>query len=83
MPLDHSIDATKNFGYESNYTAAEMAEFFAARCCDPDRPGKRNPLDALVWRAHREGEPAWDSPFGPGRPGWSQWQSTRCANQDI
>lgn len=65
-----SIDATKNFGYESNYTAAEMAEFFAARGGDPDRPGKRNPLDALVWRAHREGEPAWDSPFGPGRPGW-------------
>ena len=47
-----------------------MRTFFAERGGDPDRPGKKNPLDALIWRAHREGEPAWDSPFGPGRPGW-------------
>ena len=65
-----SIEATEAFGYESNYSAAEMEEFFAERGGDPERPGKRNPLDALIWRAHREGEPAWDSPFGPGRPGW-------------
>lgn len=65
-----SIEATEAFGYESNYSAAEMEEFFAERGGDPERPGKRNPLDALIWRANREGEPAWDSPFGPGRPGW-------------
>lgn len=65
-----SVQATEHFGYESNYSAAEMAEFFAERGGDPDRPGKRDPLDALIWRAHREGEPAWQSPFGPGRPGW-------------
>lgn len=65
-----SIEATEAFGHESNYSAAEMEEFFAERGGDPERPGKRNPLDALIWRAHREGEPAWDSPFGPGRPGW-------------
>lgn len=65
-----SIEATETFGYESNYSAAEMEEFFAERGGDPERPGKRNPLDALIWRAHREGEPVWDSPFGPGRPGW-------------
>ena len=65
-----SIEATEAFGYESNYSAAEMEEFFAERGGDPERPGKRNPLDALIWRARREGEPAWDSPFGPGRPGW-------------
>lgn len=65
-----SVHATKHFGYESNYNAEQMAEFFAERGGDPQRPGKRDPLDALVWRAHREGEPAWDSPFGPGRPGW-------------
>ena len=62
--------ATEQFGYESRYDAATMAELFAERGGDPDRPGKRHPLDALVWRAHRDGEPAWDSPFGPGRPGW-------------
>ena len=65
-----SIEATEHFGYESNYSAEEMRTFFAERGGDPDRPGKKNPLDALIWRAHREGEPAWDSPFGPGRPGW-------------
>ncbi|MHA2788985.1 cysteine--1-D-myo-inosityl 2-amino-2-deoxy-alpha-D-glucopyranoside ligase [Corynebacterium sp. S7] len=65
-----SVDATEQFGYESNYSHTEMEEAFAERGGDPDREGKRNPLDALVWRGHREGEPAWSSPFGPGRPGW-------------
>lgn len=37
---------------------------------DPDRAGKRDPLDPLLWRAERPGEPAWDSPVGRGRPGW-------------
>src|SRR5699024_9280937 len=32
--------------------------------------GKRDPVDALLWRAEREDEPAWDAPFGRGRPGW-------------
>ncbi|MCT1444731.1 cysteine--1-D-myo-inosityl 2-amino-2-deoxy-alpha-D-glucopyranoside ligase [Corynebacterium sanguinis] len=73
--LDHgdiyaSIDATAQFGYESNYSRAEMETYFAERGGDPEREGKRDPLDALVWRGHRDGEPAWDSPFGPGRPGW-------------
>ena len=66
--VDHTF--TPQFGYESRYSAEEMDRYFAERGGDPDRPGKRHPLDALVWRAHRDGEPAWDSPFGPGRPGW-------------
>ena len=73
--LDHgdiyaSIEATQQFGYESNLDRATMAQFFAERGGDPEREGKRDPLDALIWRGHREGEPAWESPFGPGRPGW-------------
>ncbi|MEA5117974.1 MAG: cysteine--1-D-myo-inosityl 2-amino-2-deoxy-alpha-D-glucopyranoside ligase [Propionicimonas sp.] len=43
---------------------------FAERGGDPDRPGKRNPMDCLVWRLARPGEPAWESPLGAGRPGW-------------
>jgi cysteinyl-tRNA synthetase len=31
---------------------------------------KRNPMDFALWKAAKEGEPAWDSPWGPGRPGW-------------
>jgi len=47
-----------------------MLRIFAERGGDPDRPGKRDPLDCLVWLAERAGEPSWDSPFGRGRPGW-------------
>src|SRR5699024_11052416 len=66
----HRHRATPDFGYESNYTAAEMAEAFAERGGDPDRAGKEHPLDALLWRVQRPGEPAWPSPWGDGRPGW-------------
>ena len=63
-------DATEQFGYESGYDRATMDRFFAERGGDPDRRGKRDPLDALLWRAARPGEPSWESPHGPGRPGW-------------
>jgi L-cysteine:1D-myo-inositol 2-amino-2-deoxy-alpha-D-glucopyranoside ligase len=57
-------------GTACEYDPAEMAELAAQRGGDPDRPGKKDPLDCLVWRAERPGEPSWDSPFGRGRPGW-------------
>lgn len=63
-------DATRQFGYESNYDHDTMMRLFAERGGDPERPGKAEPLDALLWRAERPGEPSWPSPFGPGRPGW-------------
>ena len=63
-------DATRQFGYESNCDHDTMLRLFAERGGDPDRPGKADRLDALLWRAERPGEPSWPSPFGPGRPGW-------------
>ncbi|MCL6479185.1 MAG: cysteine--tRNA ligase [Peptococcaceae bacterium] len=33
-------------------------------------PRKRHPMDFALWKASKPGEPAWDSPWGPGRPGW-------------
>jgi len=63
-------DATAQFGYESGYDRDTMRVLFAERGGDPDRPGKADELDAVVWRAARAGEPSWPSPFGPGRPGW-------------
>jgi len=33
-------------------------------------PRKKHPLDFALWKAQKPGEPAWDSPWGPGRPGW-------------
>ncbi|HEY7591981.1 MAG TPA: cysteine--1-D-myo-inosityl 2-amino-2-deoxy-alpha-D-glucopyranoside ligase [Actinophytocola sp.] len=63
-------DASGRFGSVSNYDDPTMREFFADRGGDPDRPGKRHPLDALLWRVARPGEPSWDSELGAGRPGW-------------
>jgi len=58
------------FGYESRYSRAQMLELFAERGGDPERPGKQDPLDALLWRGRRDGEPSWDTAAGTGRPGW-------------
>jgi L-cysteine:1D-myo-inositol 2-amino-2-deoxy-alpha-D-glucopyranoside ligase len=66
FPVSSDVD----FGAVSGLSPAEMLPLFAERGGDPDRKGKKDPLDALLWRAERPGEPAWDSPFGPGRPGW-------------
>ena len=63
-------DATEQFGYESGLDRATMLELFAERGGDPGRTGKADPLDALLWRAARPGEPQWPAPFGAGRPGW-------------
>ena len=59
------------FGEVSHWTREEMEAVFPRRGGDPERPGKRDPLDPLLWRAAREGEPSWpDDLLGPGRPGW-------------
>jgi L-cysteine:1D-myo-inositol 2-amino-2-deoxy-alpha-D-glucopyranoside ligase len=58
------------FGYESQYDLATMLELSAERGGDPDRPGKRNALDPVLWRMERPGEPSWPSSMGPGRAGW-------------
>jgi L-cysteine:1D-myo-inositol 2-amino-2-deoxy-alpha-D-glucopyranoside ligase len=65
------LSSAPNFGYESHYSRSLMHTLFAERGGDPDRAGKRDPLDPLLWRGAREGEPAWSGgTLGPGRPGW-------------
>ncbi|MDQ1650860.1 MAG: L-cysteine:1D-myo-inositol 2-amino-2-deoxy-alpha-D-glucopyranoside ligase [Cryptosporangiaceae bacterium] len=66
----YDVSTQQRFGYESGYDEATMLGYFAERGGDPDRPGKRNRLDALLWRGAREGEPRWESAVGLGRPGW-------------
>ncbi|QIK76527.1 cysteine--1-D-myo-inosityl 2-amino-2-deoxy-alpha-D-glucopyranoside ligase [Nocardioides piscis] len=68
--LYFSVTADPAFGEVSGWSRDEMLRVFGERGGDPDRAGKRDPLDCVVWRGKREGEPSWDSPFGPGRPGW-------------
>jgi hypothetical protein len=77
----YRADATEQFGYESGYDRATMDRLFAERGGDPDRPGKRDPIDALLWRAARPGEPSWPSPQGPGRPGWHVECAAIAANR--
>src|ERR1700722_5830574 len=67
---DQEFGALAGPGTASGLSIADMTELSAERGGDPDRPGKKDPLDPLVWRAQRPGEPSWGSRFGPGRPGW-------------
>jgi L-cysteine:1D-myo-inositol 2-amino-2-deoxy-alpha-D-glucopyranoside ligase len=62
--------ADPEFGAVSHLDPATMLALSAERGGDPARPGKKDPLDPLVWLAARPGEPSWNSGFGPGRPGW-------------
>ncbi|BCW36382.1 L-cysteine:1D-myo-inositol 2-amino-2-deoxy-alpha-D-glucopyranoside ligase [Arthrobacter sp. StoSoilA2] len=66
-------DATDawTLGDVSGLGEAEMLALFAERGGDPDRAGKRQALDPLLWRVAREGEPSWPgAALGDGRPGW-------------
>jgi L-cysteine:1D-myo-inositol 2-amino-2-deoxy-alpha-D-glucopyranoside ligase len=65
------VSTMPRFGYESNLSREQMRAYFAERGGDPERPGKRDALDPVLWRGARDGEPAWPGgPLGPGRPGW-------------
>jgi L-cysteine:1D-myo-inositol 2-amino-2-deoxy-alpha-D-glucopyranoside ligase len=65
-----TTDRAEGFGDVSSYDRDQMLEVFAERGGDPDRTGKRDALDCLVWRMARDGEPSWESLLGRGRPGW-------------
>ncbi|AXG77029.1 cysteine--1-D-myo-inosityl 2-amino-2-deoxy-alpha-D-glucopyranoside ligase [Streptomyces paludis] len=66
-----SVAADPHFGQVSRLDAEAMRLLSAERGGDPDRPGKKNPLDPILWLAARPGEPSWDGgSLGRGRPGW-------------
>ena len=68
--LYFSVTRDPAFGEVSRWSREEMLRVYADRGGDPERPGKKDPLDCLLWQAERPGEPAWDSSLGRGRPGW-------------
>ena len=67
----YAVASAPQWGYESHLSREEMVRLSAERGGDPERAGKLDPLDPLLWRGARDGEPAWEGgDLGPGRPGW-------------
>jgi L-cysteine:1D-myo-inositol 2-amino-2-deoxy-alpha-D-glucopyranoside ligase len=65
-----SVASDPEFGKISHLTPEEWLPIANERGNFPDDPRKRDPLDFVLWQAMAPGEPFWDSPWGPGRPGW-------------
>ncbi len=60
------VEKAENYGKLSGRRLEEMNA--GSRIRVDER--KENPMDFAVWKSAKQGEPAWDSPWGPGRPGW-------------
>jgi L-cysteine:1D-myo-inositol 2-amino-2-deoxy-alpha-D-glucopyranoside ligase len=66
----YEVSCYPEFGQLSHLPHSEMLPIANERGNYPDDPNKRDPLDFVLWQAQAPGEPAWESPWGPGRPGW-------------
>ena len=64
------VENCSTFGKLSRIPRADMLGIANQRGNVPDDPNKRDPLDFVLWQPAKSGEPTWDSPWGPGRPGW-------------
>jgi len=64
------VSTVDTFGQISHYTRDEMIELARQHGGNPDDPNKRDPLDFVLWQPSAPDEPAWESLWGPGRPGW-------------
>jgi L-cysteine:1D-myo-inositol 2-amino-2-deoxy-alpha-D-glucopyranoside ligase len=66
----YRVSSNAEYGILSGYERSMMNELLAERGGDPTDSKKEAPLDFILWQAQQPEEPAWDSPWGPGRPGW-------------
>jgi L-cysteine:1D-myo-inositol 2-amino-2-deoxy-alpha-D-glucopyranoside ligase len=64
------VSSFPRFGQVSHLERDEMVELAAERGGRPEDPFKNDPLDFVLWQPSAPGEPAWESLWGPGRPGW-------------
>ena len=64
------VSKSPSFGDISHYSHEQMIEFARQRGGNVDDPHKRNPLDFVLWHPSAEDEPAWETAWGAGRPGW-------------
>lgn len=68
--LYFDVHADPGFGVVSGFDEQTMLRVFPERGGDPDRAGKKHPLDCLLWQAERPNDPSWETRLGKGRPGW-------------
>lgn len=61
-----SVDRIENYG---RLTKQKLEDMVSSGRVNLDEQ-KKNPMDFAIWKASKPGEIAWDSPWGPGRPGW-------------
>ena len=64
------VTSFPTFGSVSHRSTSEMLALAAEHGGNPADPNKRNPLDFVLWQPSLPDEPAWESRWGPGRPGW-------------
>ena len=64
------VGSFERFGQVSHLSRTRMIELAAERGGKPDDPDKRDPLDFVLWQPSVDDEPAWESLWGKGRPGW-------------
>jgi cysteinyl-tRNA synthetase len=62
------VETLPSYGELSHRTVPDLLESAGARVEVDEQ--KRSPIDFALWKAAKPGEPTWDSPWGPGRPGW-------------
>ena len=62
------VEGFAGYGELSHRRLSDLLESAGARVEVDER--KRSPVDFALWKAAKPGEPSWDSPWGPGRPGW-------------
>jgi len=65
-----SVSSDPEFGKLSHIPRDQMLPIANERGNTPEDPNKRDPLDFVLWQKSVDDEPSWDSPYGPGRPGW-------------
>ncbi|QGG97781.1 cysteine--tRNA ligase [Streptococcus dysgalactiae] len=63
------VEKSEHYAKLANKTLSEL-EVGASGRTDAETSLKENPLDFALWKSAKTGEVSWDSPWGPGRPGW-------------